>query len=82
LTPPVEPKITGEVEAQIVKIACSEAPKDCTRWTMQLIAERLVELQIVESVSGETVRKTLKKMTSNRGSKSVGASHRKKTPPS
>jgi hypothetical protein len=82
LTPPVEPKITGEVEAQIVKIACSQAPKDCTRWTMQLIAERLVELQIVESVSGETVRKTLKKMTSNPGSKSVGASHRKRTPPS
>ena len=61
LTPPVEPKVTGEVEARIVKIACSQPPYDCARWTMALIAERLVEREVVESISKETVRTTLKK---------------------
>jgi len=82
MTPPVEPKITGEVEAQIVKIACSEPPRDCVGWTMQLIADRLIELQILESVSSETVRTTLKKTTLNRGRKNVGVSPRKRTQPS
>ena len=82
LTPPVEPKVTGEVEARIVKIACSQPPYDCARWTMALIAERLVELEVVESISKETVRTTLKKTTSNPGGRSVGASRRKRTPPS
>jgi hypothetical protein len=81
LTPPVPPKVTGEVQAHMTKIACSEAPADCSGWTMQLIADRLVEMEIVESISAETVRTTLKKMTSNPGNKSVGASPRKKTPP-
>ena len=61
LTPPVEPKVTGEVEAMMIKIACSEAPADASRWTMQMIADRLVELEMVESISSETVRVTLKK---------------------
>lgn len=82
LTPPVEPKITGEVEAKMVKIACSEPPRDCARWTMQLIADRLIELQIVESVSSETVRTTLKKTTLNRGRKNVGVLPQRKTRPS
>jgi hypothetical protein len=78
LTPPVEPKVTGEVEARMVQIACSEAPEDCSRWTMKLIAERLIELEIIESISAETVRTTLKKTTLNPGNKSVGASLPKK----
>jgi hypothetical protein len=49
---------------------------------MALIAERLVEREVVESISKETVRTTLKKTTSNPGGRSVGASRRKKTPPS
>ena len=62
LAPPVEPKVTGEVEARMVQIACTDPPLDCARWTMmQLIAERLVELKILESISSETVRVTLKK---------------------
>ena len=61
LSPPVEPKVTGEVEARMVQIACSQAPDDCARWTMKLIAERLIELEVVESISSETVRTTLKK---------------------
>ena len=82
LTPPVEAKITGEVEAAMVKIACSEVPSDASRWTMQMIADRLVELEVVGSISSEAVRVTLKKTTSNRGSKSAGASRRRRTPPS
>jgi len=80
LSPPVDPKVTGDVEAAMVKIACSEAPADASRWTMQLIADRLVELEIVGSISSETVRTTLKKTTSNHGSRSAGASRRSKTP--
>ena len=82
LTPPVEPKVTGEVEAMMVKIACSEVPADAARWTMQMIANRLIELEVVESISSETVRVTLKKTISSRGSRSAGASRRRKTPPS
>lgn len=82
LTPPVEPKLTGEVEAIMVKIACSEVPADASRWTMKMIAGRLIELEVVESISSETVRTTLKKTTLNHGSRSAGASRRTKTPPS
>ena len=82
LTPPVEPKVTGEVEAVMVKIACSKVPVDALRWTMQMIAERLIELKVLESITSETVRTTLKKTSLNRGNRSVGASRRKKMPPS
>ena len=67
LTPPVEPKVTGEVEATMVKIACSEVPADASRWTMQMIADRLIELEVLESITSETVRTTLKKTISNPG---------------
>ena len=61
VTPPVEPKITGEVEARIIALACSEAPVGCARWTMRLIAEKSVELQIVDSLSFKSVQRLLKK---------------------
>jgi len=77
-TPPVAAKVTGEVEAHMIQIACSEAPEGYERWTMKMIADRLVELEIVQSISGETVRTTLKKTTSNPGGRSVGASLRKR----
>jgi len=60
-TPPVEPKITGEVEARIIALACSEAPEGCARWTLRLIADRCVELQIVDSLSFKSVQRLLKK---------------------
>ena len=82
LTPPVEAKITGEVEATMVKIACSAVPDDASRWTMQMIADRIVELEVLESISSEAVRTTLKKTTLNRGSRSAGALPRRTTPPS
>ena len=80
--PPVPAKVTGEVEATMVKIACSDAPEGRESWTMDLIAGRLVELGLVESISGETVRVTLKKTILNPGRKSAGASRPKKTQPS
>ena len=54
-------KIDGEVEARLSALACSQPPTGRVRWTLQLLADRMVELEIVESISGESVRKTLKK---------------------
>ena len=59
--PPRDIVIDGVAEAELVKIACSEAPEGYNRWTLRLLAERMVELKIVDSVSHETVRNTLKK---------------------
>jgi hypothetical protein len=60
-TPPVPPKVTGELEARIIAIACSEKPEGRARWTMQLIADRCVELNYADSLSEISVRRTLKK---------------------
>jgi hypothetical protein len=60
-TPPVAPKITGETEARIVALACSKVPEGCARWTVRLIAEKSVELRLVDSVSHMTVHNLLKK---------------------
>ncbi len=60
-TPPVEPKVTGEVEAHIIALACSEPPKGCARWTVRLLAEKSVELSYVDSLSPMTVSRLLKK---------------------
>lgn len=54
-------KLDGEQEARLVKLACSRAPQGRARWTLRLLAERLVELEIVDSISYETVRRTMKK---------------------
>ena len=55
------PIFDGEKEAQLIKLACSKPPEGRSRWTLQLLAERLVELRIVDHVSDDTVRLTLKK---------------------
>jgi hypothetical protein len=60
-TPPVEPKVTGDLEARIIALACGEVPKGCARWTVRLLAERSVELQYVDSLSHMTVSRLLKK---------------------
>jgi hypothetical protein len=60
-------KITGEVEAHLTRLACSEAPEGCKRWTLTLLSEKLVELKVVDSISPEAVRQTLKKMGLNLG---------------
>jgi hypothetical protein len=54
-------KLDGEKEARLVKLACSPAPKGRARWTLRLLAARLVELEVVESISYETVRRAMKK---------------------
>ena len=55
-------KLDGEKEARLVKLACSQAPKGRARWTLRLLAARLVELEIVDAISYETVRRAMKKM--------------------
>ena len=62
-----EKKLDGAAEAQLVQLACSEAPDGHESWTMQLLADKLIELEIVESVSRETIRTTLKKMNLSLG---------------
>ena len=56
-----DPKMDGEKEAHLVALACSKAPQGRARWTLRLLAQRMVELEYVESLSYETVRRTLKK---------------------
>lgn len=59
--------MNGTVEAKLCQIACSPAPEGRERWTMQLLADKLIDLEIVETVSDETVRTTLKKMNLSLG---------------
>ena len=60
-------KLDGKTEAFLVATACSDPPQGRQCWTMQLLADQLVELNFVESISDETVRQTLKKTNSNLG---------------
>jgi transposase len=59
--PGAKPKITGEVEAQLIALVCSEPPEDRERWTLRLLADELVALELVESISHVAVRDVLKK---------------------
>ena len=61
MTPPVAAKITGEVEAKIVALACSAVPKGCARWTLQLLADKSVELKYIDSISDMSIHRLLKK---------------------
>jgi Homeodomain-like domain len=63
LRPAVAVKLDGEQEARLTALACSQPPQGCARWTLRLLAERLVELEIVDAISHETVRRALKKVT-------------------
>lgn len=69
-------KLDGAAEAKLVAVACSEPPAGRARWTMKLLADRLVELEVVESIDPATVWRTLQKTTSSRGSGSSGSSPR------
>jgi transposase len=60
-------RLDGKGEAQLVTLACSQPPDGRTRWTLRLLADRLVELDVVDRISSETVRLTLKKTNSSRG---------------
>ena len=70
-------KLDGKQEAFVVALACSDAPEGRESWTLQLLADKLVELQVVdEPVSYETVRATLKKTNLSHGKRNSGASQR------
>lgn len=59
--PPRPAIVTGEKEARIIALACGEPPKGFSRWTVRLLAEKVVELSIMPDVSRETIRRVLKK---------------------
>jgi transposase len=60
-TPPVEPKITGEVEAKIIALSCTTPPSGRSRWSLRLLADKSVELKYIDSISHEAVGRLLKK---------------------
>jgi len=60
-TPPVQPKITGEVEAHIIALACGPVPEGCARWGVRLLADKCVELNYIDSISFKSVQRVLKK---------------------
>jgi hypothetical protein len=62
-----EHRLDGKAEAHLIALACSEAPEGYERWTLRLLQDRFVKLEIVESVSHETIRTTLKKMNLSLG---------------
>jgi transposase len=64
---PQKRKLDGEQEAHLVALLCQPAPQGYERWSLRLVTDKLVELEIVESVSHETVRQVLKKTSLNRG---------------
>jgi transposase len=65
--PSRKPVLDGRGEARLVQLACSEAPEGHVRWTLNLLADKLVSLDVVESVSRTTIHRRLKKTASNRG---------------
>jgi transposase len=65
--PGAKPKITGEVEAHLIALVCSDSPEGQARWTLRLLADRLVEMEVVESISHVAVGEKLKKMNLSLG---------------
>ena len=60
-------KLDGEGQARLTTLACSDSPEGSNRWTLRLLADKLVELEVVDSISHQTVGEELKKTKSNRG---------------
>lgn len=65
-TPPIKPIFDGERQAQLIALACSEPPPGLARWTIRLLADKVVEMNIVDHAHFNTVGRALKKTTSNR----------------
>ena len=74
-------KMTGDEEAHLIALCCSQAPEGQERWTLRLLADKMVELDVIASVSHETVRRTLKKVNLNPGKRKNGAFHQSKMLP-
>ena len=72
-SPQARPRtLDGAQEARLVTLACSAPPAGRARWTLQLLADQLVALEVVDTISDETVRRTLKKTPSSRGASASG----------
>ncbi len=65
-------KTDGDFEAHLIALSCSEAPEGYARWSLRLLADKMVELKYADSISHEAVRQVLKKTKSNRGGSKVG----------
>jgi hypothetical protein len=78
--PPREIKFDGAFEARLIALACSDAPEGRTRWTVRLLADKVVELEISEYVSHMTIQRILKKTNLNLISASTGKFRRKGVP--
>jgi putative transposase len=74
--PGARAKLKGKQEAHVIALACSKAPEGRRRWTLRLLADKVVELGFAESFSREAVRRMLKKTNSSPGSTSSGASRK------
>jgi len=68
------PKFTGDLEAQLTLLACSDPPEGCARWTVRLLADQMVELGLVESIGHSTIGERLKKTNLNLGKSNPGSS--------
>jgi hypothetical protein len=78
-TPPVSAKITGEVQAHIIALACTKPPVGYSRWTLELLADKSVELNFIDSITGVSVETVLKKINFNLTEANTGVFHLSKT---
>lgn len=69
-------KLQGKQKAHLIALACSDPPEGRRCWTMQLLAQKCIELNLVDFISDDTVGRILKKTRSSRGKQRVGASHK------
>jgi hypothetical protein len=60
-TPPVEPKITGDIQAKVIALACSAVPEGYAKWSLKLLADKSVELEYLDAVSQMSIHRLLKK---------------------
>ncbi len=81
-TPPVAPIFDGETEAKLIALACSKPPEGFARWSLRLLEEKVVELNIVERASDSTIGRVLKKTLSSPTAKSAGSFRPRRTAPS
>ena len=75
-------KLDGEAEAHLIALVCSDPPEGHSQWSLRLLADRLVYLEIVDSIGHEAVRRALKKTNLSLGKNNAGASAQSATPPS
>ena len=65
-------KVDGDFEAHLIALSCSDPPEGFTRWSLRLLADKVVELEYINNISHETIRRILKKTNSNLGSEKGG----------